>query len=258
VEIQDDLRHGIENGQLRVVYEPVVDGHTGAVLSFEALARWQHPVRGLLSPSEFIDVAEESGLIVPLGAAVLREACAQAARWRAERPGCADLHIAVNVSGTQFAHASFVPTVASVLAETGLEPSALWLEITETIIMSDAESAGETLRAIRALGVRLAIDDFGTGYSSLAYLRRFPVEALKIDKSFIAGLGRDREDEAIVEMILSLARTLDLHVVAEGVETAEQLRRLDQLGCALVQGFHLGRPAPAEDVWVTSAPLLTA
>jgi diguanylate cyclase (GGDEF)-like protein len=241
---QVDLRHAIDSGQICAFYQPIVDGHTAAVLGFEALARWQHPVRGLLAPAEFIAVAEESALIVPLGAEILRQACAQAARWRPEHPG---VHVAVNVASAQLGHRSLVPTIARVLADTGLDPDALWLEITETTIMADTEAAVETLRAIRALGVHLAIDDFGTGYSSLAYLRRFPVEALKIDRSFVAGLGHDREDEAIVGMILSLAGALDLHVVAEGVESAGQREQLRQQGCGLMQGFLFGRPMPAAE-----------
>jgi diguanylate cyclase (GGDEF)-like protein len=249
LETQNDLRHAIDGGQIRAFYQPIVDTGSGAVVGFEALARWQHPVRGLLAPSAFIDVAEETGLIVPLGARMLALACAQTARWRQDRPGWDGLHVAVNVSGTQFTHPSFVPAVAAVLADTGLDPDALWLEITETSIMADAEAAAQTLGAIRALGVHLAIDDFGTGYSSLAYLRRFPVESLKIDRSFVAGIGINREDEAIVDMVLSLARALRLHVVAEGVETADQLAHVRRLGCAFVQGYHFGRPMPPEEIW---------
>jgi diguanylate cyclase (GGDEF)-like protein len=248
LQTQDDLRHAIGGGQIRTHYQPIVDGPTADILGFEALARWQHPTRGLLGPNEFIEVAEESGLIVPLGAEILAQACAQAVRWRDEHPDHGQLRIAVNVASAQLAHRSFVPTIAAALADTGLEPEALWLEITETTIMADTEAAADTLRAIRALGVHLAIDDFGTGYSSLTYLRRFPVETLKIDRSFVAGIGRDREDEAIVDMILSLARALDLHVVAEGVETADQLHQLRRLGCELMQGFYFGRPMPADQV----------
>jgi diguanylate cyclase (GGDEF)-like protein len=246
LQTQDDLRHAIDGGQIRTFYQPIVDGRTAEVRGFEALARWQHPLRGLLGPGDFIEVAEETGLIVPLGAEILAQSCAQAVRWRLEHPGHAGLHVAVNVASAQLAHRTFVPTVAAVLADTGLDPDALWLEITETTIMADTEAAVETLRAIRALGVHLAIDDFGTGYSSLTYLRRFPVETLKIDRSFVAGIGHDREDEAIVDMILSLARALNLRVVAEGVETADQLGQLRQLGCGFMQGFHFGRPMPAE------------
>jgi len=246
LQTQNDLRHAIDGGQIRTYYQPIVDGRTAAVLGFEALARWEHPVRGLLGPSDFIEVAEESGLIVPLGAVVLAQACGQAMRWQADHPGRDPLHVAVNVASGQLAHRSFVPTIAGVLADTGLNPDALWLEITETTIMADTEAAAETLRVIRALGVHVAVDDFGTGYSSLTYLRRFPVETLKIDQSFVAGLGHDREDEAIVEMILSLARALDLRVVAEGVETAEQFHQLRQWECGLMQGFYFGRPMPAD------------
>ena len=249
LETQNDLRHAIDDSQIRAFYQPIVDCASGVVVGFEALARWEHPVRGLLAPVAFIDVAEESGLIVPLGAEMLALACAQTAGWRRERRGRRRLHVAVNVSGTQFTHPSFVPTVAAVLADTRLDPDALWLEITETCIMADAKAATETLAAIRTLGAHLAIDDFGTGYSSLAYLRRFPVESLKIDRSFVAGIGHNREDEAIVDMILSLASALDLHVVAEGVETADQLAHLQRLGCALVQGYYFSRPMPAEQIW---------
>jgi diguanylate cyclase (GGDEF)-like protein len=248
LQTEDDLRHAIDRGEIRTYYQPIVDGTTAAVLGFEALARWQHPTGGLLGPGDFIEVAEESGLIVPLGAEILTQACAQAVRWREDHPGHAHLHVAVNVASAQLAHRSFVPTIEAVLAETGLDPDALWLEITETTIMADTEAAAETLRAIRALGVHLAIDDFGTGYSSLTYLRRFPVETLKIDRSFVAGIGRDREDEVIVDMILSLARALDLRVVAEGVETAEQLEQLRHLGCGLMQGFYFSRPMPVDQV----------
>ena len=249
LETQDDLRRGIESDQVRVHYQPIVDTAAGTVVGFEALARWEHPSRGLLGAAGFIEVAEEAGLIVALGAVTLAKACRQAARWRASRPGCEQLYVTVNVSGHQLSDPSFVPTVAAALADAGLEPDALWLEITETSIMADVEAVGATLETIRALGVHLAIDDFGTGYSSLAYLRRFPVEILKIDRSFVAGLGRDREDEAIVEMIVSLARTLGLLIVAEGVETLAQLTQLRQLGCDTVQGYYVGMPVPADRAW---------
>ena len=239
-----DLRHAIGTGQICAFYQPIVDGGTAAVLGFEALARWQHPARGLIAPDEFIAVAEETGLIVALGAEILTQACTQAAHWRRTHPR---VHVAVNVASAQLTHPSLVPTIARVLADTGLDPDALWLEITETTIMADTEAAVETLRAVRALGAHLAIDDFGTGYSSLAYLRRFPVEILKIDRSFVAGLGHDREDEAIVGMILSLAGALDLRVVAEGVESAGQWEQLRQLGCGFMQGYFFGRPMPAAE-----------
>ncbi|MEV7627110.1 EAL domain-containing protein [Actinoplanes sp. NPDC089786] len=242
---QEELRHAITGGQIRPHFQPIVDGVTASVVGFEALARWQHPARGLLGPGDFIELAEETGLIVPLGAEILAQACARTVRWQQHRPG---LRVAVNVASAQLADPSFASTVAAVLAETGLEAHALSLEITETTLMADTNAAAETLRAIAALGVRLELDDFGTGYSSMTYLRRFPVQALKIDRSFVAGIGHDREDEAIVEMILNLAQVLDLRVVAEGVETADQLARLRRLGCPLMQGFYFGRPMPAEQI----------
>ena len=242
---REELRLAIGEGQVRPYFQPIVDGVTAEVVGFEALARWQHPTRGLLGPHEFIEVAEETGLIVPLGAEILAYACAEAACWQRDRPG---LRVAVNVASAQVADPSFVSTVSAVLAETGLPPGALHLEITETTLMMDTDAAAERLRAIAALGVRLALDDFGTGYSSLTYLRRFPVEALKIDRSFVAGIGHDREDEAIVDMILNLSRALGLRVVAEGVETVEQIERLRRQGCPLMQGFYFGRPMPAEQI----------
>jgi len=245
LQTQEELRRAIGGGQIRPYFQPIVDSHTAAVVGFEALARWPHPTRGLLGPGDFIEVAEETGLIVPLGAGILADACAEAARWQREWPG---LRVAVNVASAQLADPSFVSKVSAVLAETGLDAHALSLEITETTLMADPDAVAETLRAITALGVRLALDDFGTGYSSLTYLRRFPVEALKIDRSFVAGIGHDREDEAIVDMILNLTQALGLRVVAEGVETAEQLDRLRRLGCPLIQGYYFGRPMPAEQV----------
>jgi diguanylate cyclase (GGDEF)-like protein len=252
MELRNELRHGIYAGEIDVYYQPIVVVATNHVVGFEALARWQHPSRGVLGADAFIEVAEDSGLIVPLGHAVLRQACQQTARWRSTRP---DLHVAVNVSGAQFADPSFVDTVTAVLAETGLAADALWLEITETSLMADAASARHTLDQVRALGVHLALDDFGTGYSSLSYLRQFPVEMLKIDRSFISGLGDERADDAIIAMIVALSRTLGLTVVAEGVETEAQLARLSELGCDIAQGYFFDRPKPAERAWFGASDL---
>jgi diguanylate cyclase (GGDEF)-like protein len=245
VMIQDQLLRALHDDQFRVVYQPVADAASLVVTGFEALVRWEHPSAGTLSPAEFIPVAEETGLIVPLGARVLREACRQAAAWRALPEG-AGLEVSVNLSARQLADADLVATVTAALGDSGLPAGALWLEITESTVMADGATAGRTLAELRALGVRLAIDDFGTGYSSLDHLRRFPIEQLKIDRSFIAGLGGDPEDEAIVGLIIGLAGTLRLGVVAEGVETAEQLAILRRLGCDAVQGFHVGRPLPPD------------
>jgi diguanylate cyclase (GGDEF)-like protein len=245
VMIQEQILRALHDDQFRVVYQPVADATSLVVTGFEALVRWEHPTSGTLPPAEFIPVAEETGLIVPLGARVLREACRQAAAWRALPQG-AGLEVSVNLSARQLADADLVATVTAALGDSGLPAEALWLEITESTVMADAETAGRALADLRALGIRLAIDDFGTGYSSLAQLRRFPIEQLKIDRSFVAGLGGDPEDEAIVGLIVSLATTLRLGVVAEGVETAEQLACLRRLGCDTVQGFHVGRPLPPD------------
>jgi diguanylate cyclase (GGDEF)-like protein len=258
LETQHGLRRAIDAGQLRVHYQPIVALDHPRVLGFEALVRWQHPTKGLLAPADFIEIAEDSGLIVPVGAHVLAEACRQAAVWRRDRADCEELHVAVNVSAAQFNHPTFVATVGAVLRETGLDPDALWLEITETSILADVKAAAGTLDAIRALGAHLAVDDFGTGYTSLTYLRQFPVEVLKVDRSFVSGLGRDREDQAIVEMIINLGHTLDLQIVAEGVETNVQLDELRRLRCTAAQGYHFGRPAPAETAWDSVEKVLAA
>jgi diguanylate cyclase (GGDEF)-like protein len=246
VRTEQDLRHAIQADELVVFYQPIVEAGTLRVTGFEALVRWQHPTRGLLSPDQFIPVAEESGLIVPLGAAVLMQACRQLARWQHDRPDSDRLRMSVNVSALQFDDPSFVPTVAAVLDTTGIDPASLWLEITETSLAADLVQTTATFEALRELGVRLALDDFGTGYSSLTHLQRFPVQALKIDRSFVDGLGRDAEATTIVEMIIGMANTLGLLVVAEGVEDQAQVDMLHLLGCTLYQGYHFGRPAPAE------------
>ncbi len=261
METQDDLRSAIETDQLQIHYQPIVDLAHGRVVCFEAFVRWDHPARGMIEAREVVALAEETGVIGGLGATVLARACQQAVEWRATRDGYADLRISVNVSGRQFGEPAFVPAVAAALAASGLDPDALWLEITETSIMADTAATRATVDAVRALGVHLAIDDFGTGYSSLAYLRRFPVDVIKIDQSFTAALGHDPESEAIVAMIVQLAATLRIHVVAEGVQSADQLAALLRLGCSAAQGFHLGPPAPPGQVWDRvehSAPAISA
>ncbi|MBT8224367.1 MAG: EAL domain-containing protein [Dactylosporangium sp.] len=257
LQTQHDLRRAIDSAELVVYYQPIVETVSsslvetvsGSIVGFEALVRWQHPTRGLLAPGDFIETAEESGLIIPLGANVLLEACRQAADWRANRPGCERLRISVNVSAAQFGHPTFIPTVAAALESTGLDPGALWLEITETSVLADIRAATVTLDALRDLGVHLALDDFGTGYSSLTHLRQFPVQVLKIDRSFVSGLGQNREDSAIVEMIVSLAKSLGILVIAEGVETKTHIDELRELGCTTCQGYYLGRPMPADAAW---------
>ncbi len=244
--MHSSMYRAIERDEFRVFYQPNVALDSGEVEGVEALVRWQHPTRGLLEPKEFIALAEETGLIVPIGAYVLREACRQAQRWRAAGPGGAPLGMNINLSARQFARPSLPGLVAEVLAETGVDPASIWFEITESVLMEDAESTTAALAQLKALGVSLAIDDFGTGYSSLAYLKRFPVDKVKVDRAFVDGLLGDPEDAAIVAAVVNLAHNLDLRAVAEGVETAEQAARLRDLGCDLGQGFYFGAPGTAE------------
>jgi EAL domain-containing protein (putative c-di-GMP-specific phosphodiesterase class I) len=211
------------------------------MVAAEALVRWVHPERGLLEASQFVPLAEETGIIVPVGGWVLAEACREAATWSGNGHAPA---VSVNLSARQLSRLDLVDLVSAALEESGLNPDRLWLEITESTLMEDADTAVEALQRLRALGVHLSVDDFGTGYSSLAYLRRFPVDSLKVDRSFVAGLGEDPEDSAIVEAVVSMAHSLHLSVVAEGVETDEQLARLRDLGCELAQGFYFAAPVP--------------
>jgi diguanylate cyclase (GGDEF)-like protein/PAS domain S-box-containing protein len=248
LDVENALRRALDRRELRVHYQPIIALDTGAVRGVEALLRWEHPERGLLAPGEFITVAEETGLIVPIGAWVLDAACRQVQRWQAAVRGSANLALSVNLSGRQLSHPSLVDDVARVLAETGIEPSRLELEITESVLMDDVEASQDTLTRLRQLGVRLGIDDFGTGYSSMSYLRRFPVDVLKVDRSFVDGLGADPSDSAIVAAIVTLAHTLGLKAVAEGVETPDHLAELRRLGCDYGQGFLMSRPLSGEDL----------
>jgi diguanylate cyclase (GGDEF)-like protein len=247
--VHQGLRQAIDAGDVQVHYQPIIDTDSGRVVCFEALVRWERSDHGPTDARELVALAEEAGLIGALGSHVLTEACRQVVHWRTTRAGCEQLRVAVNVSGRQFGEPGFVQAVAAALADSGLDPDALWLEITESSIMADTDATRATVSAIRALGVNLAIDDFGTGYSSLAYLRRFPVQVIKIDGSFTVELGHDPQADAIVTMIVGLAQALQLSVVAEGVESADQLARLRAIGCRFAQGLHLGGPASADRVW---------
>jgi diguanylate cyclase (GGDEF)-like protein/PAS domain S-box-containing protein len=247
LDIETALRRALDRRELRVYYQPIIELASGTIDGVEALLRWEHPERGLLNPDDFIAVAEETGLIVPIGAWVLDQACRQVQRWQASLPALPPLRVSVNLSGRQLGHTNLVGDVASVLAETGIDPQLVELEITESVLMDDVEMSQETLGQLHALGVKLVVDDFGTGYSSLSYLRRFPVDLLKVDKSFIDELGGDNGDSAIVTAIITLAHNLSLTAVAEGVETAGQLALLRELGCDRAQGFHMARPGTDHD-----------
>jgi diguanylate cyclase (GGDEF)-like protein/PAS domain S-box-containing protein len=246
-EVQADLERALSRGEFVVHYQPIIDFETGEARGVEALVRWNHPTRGLLGPLEFISVAEETGAIVPLGAWVLGEACRQAAAWRAEHAAAANLWVSVNLSTRQLLEADLVTQVRDVLAASGLPPSALTLELTEGSLMQDVEETVRKLRALKDLGVRLAIDDFGTGSSSLGYLQRFPIDTLKIDKSFVDGIAADdSEDPALVRAIVQMAATLNLDTIAEGIEGSEQLNELLSAGCRSGQGYLFARPLQAD------------
>jgi len=244
-ELTHALRHANEAAQFRLEYQPQVRLSDGHLVGAEALLRWRHPTRGPISPAEFIPLAEDTGLIIPIGRWVLEQACAQAARWQGQ-PGKPQ-QVAVNVSARQLRQSDFIDTVDFILKETGCPPQALELEVTESLLLEDAEQAIELLGQLASRGVRVAIDDFGTGYSSLSYLKRMPVQTLKIDRSFVQELGSDSNVAAIARTVIVLARSLNLDVLAEGVETAEQAEWLKREGCDWAQGWHYGRPMPAED-----------
>jgi diguanylate cyclase (GGDEF)-like protein/PAS domain S-box-containing protein len=238
LQLMTELRRATGNGELRLVYQPVMDVAAEHMVGVEALMRWKNPTRGLISPDAFIPFAERSGLIVTMGAWAVHEACRQGAAWLATDPDGRPFTVSVNVSGRQLTHsAKFVDTVKAALDESGLVPTALILEVTESALMDDAEAALRVVNDLKSLGVRIAIDDFGTGYSSLLYLKRFPVDLLKIDRSFVAGLGGNREDTAIVRSVIDLAAAFGISSVAEGIETEEQLTDLRRLGCDFGQGF---------------------
>ncbi len=240
--LEDDLRTAIAAGEFALHYQSIIDLESGTIKGFEALLRWQHSVRGAVAPAEFIPVAEDTGLIVPLGEWVIERACADAARW----PG--DAKVAVNLSPVQLRSANLVPTVMSALARSGLKAERLEFEITETVLMQESEATLATLHRLRDLGASISMDDFGTGYSSLSYLRRFPFDKLKIDRSFIRDLVLREDSAAIVRAVAALGKSLGIVTTAEGVETPEQLARVKAEGCTEVQGFLFGRPRPTEEI----------
>jgi len=246
LQLETDLRRALERGEFRNFYQPIVALASGEIAGFEALLRWQHPTRGLLGPGEFIPVAEETGLIRELGWWNLREACRQISEWRASASGHRNLTISVNLSAKQFLQPKLVEDIGKLLSDLALPPEVLKLEITESTVMGDPTAAVEMLQHIKSLGIQLAIDDFGTGYSSLSYLHRFPLDTLKIDRSFISNMGDDGEGMEIARTILPMANNLRLDVVAEGVETIQQVALLKKLQCKYGQGFYFSRPLSAE------------
>jgi diguanylate cyclase (GGDEF)-like protein len=252
--METDLRRALEKQELCVYYQPIISIASEELYGFEALVRWHHPERGLIYPDDFVSLAEETGLILALGLQVLREACSQLRVWQQRSPANRDLVMSVNISGKQLAQPDLSERVEEVLRETELNPRYLKLEITESVVMENPEVATVTLGKLRALGVRLSIDDFGTGYSSLSYLNRFPVDALKIDRSFVTSMNNADENLQIVKTIITLANNLGMHVIAEGVETEEQLNQLRLLKCQYAQGYYFSQPldAAAADLFISN------
>ena len=244
--LENDLRKAIEHQQFVLYYQPIVSLKTGFIVGFEALIRWQHPLRGLVSPTEFISLAEETQLIIPMGAWVLEEACRQIKRWQTQFPGNPPLKISVNLSAQQLREVNLIDHVDRILSETNLDGSSLTLEITESMLIENAEDVITLLSQFRSRSIQISIDDFGTGYSSLSYLHRFPIHSLKIDRSFVSRIGGEGSNRDIAEVIVTLTHQLGLVAIAEGIETERQLYRLKALGCELAQGYFLSQPLTAE------------
>lgn len=246
LQLETDLRRAIDRDEFFIEYQPIVQLQSGRLTGFEALVRWRHPDRGSVLPDSFIAVAEETGFIVPIGQWVLLQACLQTQRWNEKHSSSSPLSISVNLSARQFTHSNLLEQITQILEVTGLDPRLLKLEITESVVMDSVETAAGTLEKLRAIGVELSIDDFGTGYSSLSYLHRLPIDTLKIDRSFVSHMAQNNENKEIVRTIIMLAKTLGLGVIAEGVETKEQLDLLRELGCQCVQGYLVSKPLDAE------------
>jgi predicted signal transduction protein with EAL and GGDEF domain len=246
--VEADLTRAITRGELRLHYQPIVDLRSGYLLGVEALVRWQHPERGLIAPAEFIGVAEESGQVLGLGRWVLHQACREIRAWQDRMPRGADLRVSVNVSSQQLQTGDLVEEVKAALAASGLDAGSLVLEMTESVVMQDTEATFAKLNLLKRLGVRIAIDDFGTGYSSLSYLHRFPLDILKIDRSFVTRLGEERDGTELARAIVTLGDTLGLEVVAEGIELEHQLQGLLEIGCVAGQGYYWSKPALLHEI----------
>ena len=247
LELENELRLAIEREELTIYYQPKVLLSTGTIVGMEALVRWDHPTLGLIAPKEFIPLAEEVGLIDSLGRWVLGEACAESRRWQEQHPAAPPLVTSVNLSLGQFQGSDLVPEIAEILRQTGLNSSCLELEITESVIMEDVDYAIDLLEQLKELGIRVALDDFGTGYSSLEALRRFPLDALKIDKVFVDGVTKSQQDTAVVQLVIDLAHAVGIQAIAEGVETVEQLTQLRDMGCDQAQGYYFWKPLMGEE-----------
>jgi predicted signal transduction protein with EAL and GGDEF domain len=247
LQLETDLRSAIERDELCMFYQPIIGLDSMKLGGFEALVRWNHPQRGLVPPGEFIPVSEETGLIVPMTLWILRNSCQQMVEWQRKYPDSRDLVVSVNLSGKHFAQKNLVEQIKSILVETKINPACLKLELTESAVMENAERVISMLHEIRKLGIHLSIDDFGTGYSSLSYLHRFPINTLKVDRSFVSTMEEGSENGEIVNTIISLAKTLNLNVVAEGIETIHQLHQLRILGCEYGQGYLFSRPVPVDE-----------
>ena len=256
MQLETDLRRAVENQEFRAFYQAIVSLTDWKIFGFEALVRWQHPTRGIVAPAEFIPLAEETGMILWLGHWVLQEACRQMALWKVQFQTSAPDIVCVNLSARQFAQPDLVSQLAQVLEETGLDARQLKLEMTESLVMQNVATTSAMLKEMKTLGVLLGIDDFGTGYSSLSYLSRFPIDTLKVDSSFVSRIGEDKENLEIVRTIITLAHNLKMDVIAEGVETAEQLSQLRDLGCEYGQGYYFSQPVSAEEASHLIADLL--
>jgi EAL domain-containing protein (putative c-di-GMP-specific phosphodiesterase class I) len=248
LDLETDMRRALENREFRLFYQPIIDLTSTEISGFEALIRWRHPTRGLLSPDSFIPTAEETGFILPIGRWVLREACHQLRLWHQEFPATQSLRMSVNLSPKQFSHPKLVKQIREALDENNLSPGSLQIEITESAFVDDIDQAVGMLDRLREMGVLVAIDDFGTGYSSLSFLDRFPIDILKIDRSFISKIDLGDKQHELVETMIDMAKKLSIDVVAEGVETQGQRRRLEDLKCKFMQGFAFSAPAPPDEI----------
>jgi diguanylate cyclase (GGDEF)-like protein len=247
LQLENDLRRAIDRQELVLHYQPIVSLNSGRIKGFEALVRWRHPQRGYISPMDFVPIAEETGLIIPIGQWVFEEACRQVKEWQEQLPQFSSLQMSINLSNRQFAQADLIEQIRNTLLRLDVKPSCIKLEITESMMMQNVESAIDMLKQIRGLGIELSMDDFGTGYSSLNYLRRFPISTLKIDRSFVSQMTGENDNAEIVKTILMLATNLNMNVVAEGIETESQLAQLCRLACGYGQGFLFSKPLDAHD-----------